>query len=194
MKTIRLLGVCLSLNGLVLLPGNVYAVDLDNLSGAADTLQKSTRILQAGDTAKATVPGSTIGAGVAGFLVQQLGVTQPQAEGGAGALFQLAKSRMSIEDFTTLSGTVPDMQNLLAAAPAAGTGAIGSGIMGDLGGMAGGLGEMSGSLLDLTSSFQQLGLAPEMVQKFIPAVVQYVQETGGNTIANLLQSALTGGL
>ncbi len=192
MKTIRLLSLCFSLNGMLFLIGNVYAVDFGDISGAAGTIQKGTQILQAGEAAKSAVPGATSETGLTGLLMQQLGITQPQAEGGAGALFQLAKSRMSTEDFTTLGDAVPDMQNLLAAAPATGT--LGGGMMGNLGGMTGDLGATGGSLLGLTNSFQQLGLEANMVQKFIPVVVQYVQESGGSTIAGVLQSALTGGM
>jgi hypothetical protein len=61
-------------------------------------------------------------------------------------------------------------------------------MMGDLAGMA------AGNLPGMAGSFQQLGLAPDMVQKFIPIVVQYVQGTGGSSVASALQSALMGGM
>lgn len=87
-------------------------------------------------------------------------------------MFQLAKSRMSAGDFTALSDSVPEMPALLSAAPAPSP--IGGG------GMA--------------ATFLQLGLTPDMVQKFIPVVVQYVQGSGGSAVAGALQSALMGGM
>ncbi|SDY20205.1 DUF2780 domain-containing protein [Nitrosomonas sp. Nm58] len=206
MKAIRWLSACFTLSIALFLTSHVYAVDLDDLSGAAGTVQKGAQVLQAGEAATTAVPATTSGTGLIGLLMQQLGVTQPQAEGGAGTLFQHAKSRMSAGDFTTLSNSVPDMQGLLAAAPApvsapapaaAGAGAVGGGgMMGDLAGMAAGNlpGMPAGNLPGMAGSFQQLGLAPDMVQKFIPIVVQYVQGTGGSSVASALQSALMGGM
>lgn len=209
MKAIRWLSACFTLSIALFLTSHVYAVDLDDLSGAAGTVQKGAQVLQAGEAVTTAVPATTSGTGLIGLLMQQLGVTQPQAEGGAGTLFQHAKSRMSAGDFTTLSNSVPDMQGLLAAAPAsvfapapapapaAGAGAVGGGgMMEDLAGMAAGNlpGMPAGNLPGMAGSFQQLGLAPDMVQKFIPIVVQYVQGTGGSSVASALQSALMGGM
>lgn len=193
MKTIRMLRACISLSIVLFLASPVFAVDLGDLSGAAGTLQKGKQALEAGGAATTAAPGVTSGTGLTGLLMQQLGVTQPQAAGGAGALFQLAKSKMSGGDFTTLSNSVPEMPSLLAAAPAAGASG-GGGMAGDLAGMAGGMGGTGGNMLGLAGSFQQLGLAPDMVQKFIPIVVQYVEGSGGSAVAGALQSALMGGM
>jgi len=188
MKRIKLLTVYSLLTVIIFLGANSYAADLSDLTGATGILQQGT---QAGQAATAVVPSSTTG--LSGLLMQQLGVTQPQAEGGAGALFQLAKSKMSIDDFTALGNSVPDMQGLLAAAPVAN--AVGGGsAAGNLASMAGNLSGADGNLVGLASSFQQLGLAPDMVQKFIPIVMQYVQGNGGGAVAGALQSALMGGM
>jgi len=188
MKRIKLLTGYSLLGVAIFLATNSYAADLNDLTGTAGILQQGT---QAGQAAAAAVPSSSTG--LTGLLMQQLGVTQPQAEGGAGALFQLAKSKMSTSDFTALGNSVPDMQGLLAAAPVAN--AVGSGSMtGNLASMAGDLGGADGNLVGLASSFQQLGLPPDMVQKFIPIVMQYVQGNGGGAVAGALQSALMGGM
>lgn len=172
MKTIRLLGACISLSMLLFLTAPVHAVDLGDLSGATGALQKGKQALEAGGGTTTAAPGATSGTGLTELLMQQLGVTQQQAEGGAGALFQLAKTRMSAGNFTALSNSVPEMQAMLAAAPAVAP--IGGG------GMA--------------ATFLQLDLAPEMVQKFIPIMVQYVQNSSGSTVAAAFQSALMGGM
>jgi len=52
-----------------------------------------------------------------GALTQQLGVTEQQATGGAGALFGLAKAKLSPDNFSQVASAVPGMEGLLQAAP-----------------------------------------------------------------------------
>lgn len=116
--------------------------------------------------------------GLASHLVTRLGVTEPQAEGGAGAILQLAKSRLNAEDFGKVAGTIPDAGKLLKAAPAQGPiGGLGS--VTSLGGLAG-----------LAGSFQKLGLSPDMVTKFAPEVLSFVESKGGSSVKGLLAGAL----
>ncbi len=188
MKIVKLLSVCSSFGIVLLLANDAYAFGLSDIAGAVETLQ-------AGQPKTVTVPGATTGKDLTGSLMQQLGVTQSQAEGGAGAIFQLAKAKMPGTAFSELSNSVPNMQGLLAAAPvtkAIGGGSLG-GIAGDLQSLAGNSGGTAGNLIGLVGSFQQLGLSPDMMQKFVPFVVQYVQGNGGSSVANALQSALMGG-
>lgn len=172
MKTIKLLSGYFSLSIALFLASHTYAIDLVNLSGTTGTLQQGLQALQADEAATAAEPKPVPETSLTELLMQQLGVTQQQAEGGAGALFQLAKTRMSAGNFTALSNSVPEMQAMLAAAPAVAP--IGGG------GMA--------------ATFLQLDLAPEMVQKFIPIMVQYVQNSSRSTVAAAFQSALMGGM
>jgi len=188
MKIVKILSMCSSLGILLLLANDVYAFGLSDIAGAVETLH-------AGQPKTVTVPSATTGKDLTGSLMQQLGVTQSQAEGGAGAIFQLAKSKMPGTAFSELSHSVPNMQGLLAAAPV-----IKAVNGGNLGGIAGGLqrlignsGGAAGNLIGLVSSFQQLGLSPDMMQKFVPLVVQYVQGNGGGSVTDALQSALMGG-
>ena len=51
------------------------------------------------------------------MLSGQLGVTEAQASSGAGAIFSVAKQKMSAE-FASLGSAVPNLDQLLAAAPA----------------------------------------------------------------------------
>ena len=101
---------------------------------------------------------------------------------------------MQAAAFTELSNSVPGMQGLLAAAPVAKSlgGSLG-GIAGGLEGLAGLSGGTAGNLVGFASSFQQLGLSPTMVQKFIPLVLQYVQGNGEGAVTGVLQSAIMGG-
>ena len=191
MKMFNFLNACCSLGIVLALADNVYAFGLSDITGAVETLEAGRQA----PTAPVPSAGTAAGNSLTGLLMQQLGVTQPQAEGGAGALFQLAKAKMQGAAFTELSNSVPGMQGLLAAAPVANPAGAG-GLLGNLGSLAGNSGGTIGAvgnLVGLASSFQQLGLSPSMVQKFVPVVLQYVQGNGGSAVSSLLQSALVGG-
>jgi len=122
------------------------------------------------------------------LIIQQLGVTETQAQGGAGSIFSLAKEKLSPPDFSQVANTVPDMNGLLDAAPKK---------EGNLGGMFGGVTSMIGGggsslegLAGLASSFSQLGLSPDMVNQFVPVILDYVKSSGGETVSNLLAAVL----
>ena len=123
-------------------------------------------------------------------LTQQLSVTPKQATGGAGALFSLAKSRMSAPNFSKVSAAVPGMSGFLRAAPAPSTPASGglAGLASSL--PSGSLPAGATGLASVAGSFQKLGLSPEMVGKFVPVLTQYVQARGGASTASLLSGAL----
>ena len=142
-----------------------------------------------------------------GMLTSQLGVSSAQAAGGAGSLFSFAQGQMSPTDFGTVSSALPEVGGLMDAVPSGGSGAAaaGSSLMGgtslggtslggtslggsSLGGSSmGGLGDIAG----VTSAFSDLGLSPDMVQQFVPVVLDYAQSTGGSQIMQLLQGAFT---
>lgn len=123
-----------------------------------------------------------------GQLTQQLGVTKAQATGGAGAIFGLAKTKLSPENFNKLAAAVPGMNGFLKAAPAAGqAGQAGSSPIGSLGSMVPG---KAGGLASLAGSFNSLGMSPSMVSKFAPVVQNYVGAKGGASTASLLSGVL----
>ncbi|SFK16723.1 Protein of unknown function VcgC/VcgE [Nitrosomonas aestuarii] len=126
--------------------------------------------------------------GLVGILTQQLGISPQQALGGAGAIFQAAQTGMNPQAFSTLSQSVPGINEMLSAAPTVPNplGSMGSGVST----MLGGAGNTLNSAASLAASFQQLNLSPEMVGQFIPIVTNYVQNTSGQVTANLLRSAL----
>ena len=66
-------------------------------------------------------------------LVQQLGVQESQAKGGAGLLFKLAQSKLG-GDFSKVAEALPGVQDLIKSAPEQGSAAK------LLGGLAGALG------------------------------------------------------
>ena len=125
--------------------------------------------------------------GLVGQLVKSLGVTAQQAEGGAGAIFDVAKQKMGGEDFSKVLTAMPEVNSLLGAAPKNEKNA------GGIGGLSSMLTENTGSLgkmAGLYSSFSKLGLGKDMVSKFIPPILEYAKSKGGDVISNLLKSAL----
>ncbi|MBL1264803.1 DUF2780 domain-containing protein [Candidatus Methylomicrobium oryzae] len=152
---------------------------LETVGRTADT---GRAVMQAGRTAATGVPAQQ--AVLTDVLVNQLGVSRQQALGGAGAIFQAAKAKMAPQAFNNLSQSIPDMSDMLAAAPQVGP---------PLSKTMPAVGDVGGSIDTMTSlaaSFQHLNMPQSMVNQFIPVVVDYVRTTSGPTTANLLQSAL----
>jgi hypothetical protein len=137
----------------------------------------------------AVAPGSALAQGASSELVsllaKELGSTPKQAEGAAGSLFRLAKSRLTPETFGKVTSAVPDMDKLLAAAPALDAKAAGAGALGQAVGAEG-----LGGLVGVTQSFKKLGLKDGMVKKAVPVLTDYVGKKGGGDLAKLLGDSL----
>lgn len=124
-----------------------------------------------------------------GILTGQLGINQQQALGGAGSIFQVAQQRMQPADFSRLSAAVPGMDRYLAAVPqAAGNGS--NNLWNAAGNMMGGPSGNLGSLVALAGTFQSLGMNADMVGRFVPVMLQYVEQQGGQSTMSLLQNSL----
>ena len=121
-------------------------------------------------------------------LVDALGITEKQAEGGAGALFKNAKENLSTEDFSKVSDAVPKVDDYMAQAPSTDSGSGAGGLLkssglSSLGGSAGKIGGMAG----LADSFSKLGMNTETMTKFIPTVVKFMDSEAGSSVAGLLK-------
>jgi Protein of unknown function VcgC/VcgE (DUF2780) len=121
---------------------------------------------------------------IVGAVAKDLSLTPWQAQGAAGTLFGLAKTKLSAEDFAKVAGAVPNMEGLLKAAPAADakssavdlvTGAAGGGSLGSVASVAGPL--------------MKLGLKPDTIAKLAPSLIKAVQTKGGAEVASLLTTA-----
>ena len=123
---------------------------------------------------KSQIPGIPgINADFMSSLGKALGGANPtQTAGAAGAIFGLAKSRLSPGDFDKVSKAVPGMDGLLKAAPPV-TGSV-----------------APTGLDSLTSSFTKLGLKPDMIAQAIPIVTQFVSKSGGADLGKLLAGVL----
>jgi hypothetical protein len=119
-----------------------------------------------------------------GSLVDTLGVSEEQATGGSGAVFKEAKNNMSSVDYSQLLNAVPGIDSLISAAPQ--TGGLAGKASSLLGGSAGSVGGMTA----LADSFSKLGLSPDMVNQFVPVILDFVQSEGGQQAMTLLKNAL----
>ena len=122
------------------------------------------------------------------LLVKNIGVTTQQAEGGAGAIFNAAKENMGADDFSKVTTAMPEVESLMAAAPEI---KKDSGTFGGFSSMVSKNTGSAGKMADLYSSFSELGLNKETAAKFIPLVLDYAKSEGGQTVFNLLKSALS---
>jgi hypothetical protein len=156
-----------------------------SVNGPANNANQSLQTQQAASAAKAVQPGS-----LAELLMQRTGVTAAQAQGGAGALFQVAKNKMQPDAFAQLEQAVPGMNEMLGAVPTQ-TQPTG-GLAGKLSSIAGASGGTAGNLVAVVSAFQQQGMSPAMVQQFVPVVVDYVRAHGNEALLNSLSAALVG--
>jgi len=159
-----------------------------SLSGSSTTADTAQTVPESASQTTAAAPAATTGS-LVDVLVQQLGVTPAQAQGGAGTLFQAAKSRMTDEAFQQVAQAVPGMDSLLTAAkPAGETSSLTQGLASLAGDQAGNV----NTAASLINSFKELGLSGDMVSRFAPVMVDYVRQNGGEVAANLLSSALSG--
>jgi hypothetical protein len=122
------------------------------------------------------------------LLVKNLGVTEAQAQGGTGLLFKQAKDKLPGADFSKVSAAVPGIDTLIGAAPATG----GDGALGGLGKLFGGGGSTGGlgGLAGLAGGFSKLGLNADMIGKFLPIILSFVEGKGGAGTKALLEKAL----
>ncbi|MGY6275336.1 DUF2780 domain-containing protein [Methylomonas sp. MgM2] len=125
-------------------------------------------------------------ADLAAFLVDRLGINPDQAKEGMGFIFAFAQQRTMPEDFAKLSGSLPDMDQYLAAVPRSSFAFRfnNENIAVDE--------ERPGpdDLALLAASFQTLGMNPEMVFQFEETILQYLRLRGELAAMSVLQNAL----
>ena len=115
------------------------------------------------------------------MITGQLGVTDTQATGGLGTIFGLAKSTLGNSDFSQLSGMVPEMDTLLAAAPALSENAQG---LSSLMGSAGKYGSALQGATQAYSQFKTLGIGVNQIPQYITVTNEFLESKGGgDTVA-----------
>jgi hypothetical protein len=124
-----------------------------------------------------------------GSVTDSLGVTQSQASGGLGALFNYAKDNISAEQFSRLSGALPGVDELLKAAPDVSAMASEGGL-GGLMDKAANYNESLKAINDLKKQFESLGLDPEMIAQFATKAKEYLDTEEGQQAKELLIEGL----
>lgn len=193
MQAKTLLTLCASLAFSIASSGNAVAEDWKSLLNAVNSgvnaQPHTNQVLQQGRQALDTAQTLQQAGNLTELLMQRTGVTQAQAAGGAGALFQIAKNKMQADAFAQLEQSVPGLQGMLGAVPAL---TQSGGLAGRLSALAGKSGGTAGDLISVVSAFQQQGMSPAMVQQFIPVVIEYVKAQGNEALVNSLSAALIG--
>ena len=114
-----------------------------------------------------------------GMLTKEMGISEKQAEGGAGSIFNMAKETMPKSDFGSLSDVVPDMSGLLGAVPGMGKKSM--------------LGKATASLTGMpavVSAFGKLGLKESHIQLMTPLLVNYVEDKGGKALSSMFMKSV----
>jgi hypothetical protein len=168
------------------------AVNADGFSLDSVSKSQTTQTVQSGASSVTGINSTAVQGSLTDTLVKKLNISNEQAQGGAGALFQLAKSKLDAGQFAELSKAVPEMDSLLSAVPKQ-SGAL-SGLAQDASSALGEANNPYGNLAGLATTFTALNLSSDKVDEFVPVVVDYISAKSGALTGNMLQSALYGGL
>mgnify|MGYP002630795307 CR=1 FL=1 len=118
-----------------------------------------------------------------GILIQQLGVNEAQAKGGAGLLFKIAKDKLDGADFGKLQSVIPDIEALIRSAPKSGrAGALLGGLAASIGG------DKMGMLAQLMGGFKSLDIDPDKVAGFVKTIASYLEAKGGDQLSALIET------
>ena len=173
-----------SLPALAVDTNSLLNTGLSLLSGSTTPKQEAQK---AADNAATAADGLLVSA-----LSSKLGITPEQASGGAGLLLGLAQGKLSAEQNSELTAAIPELDQLLASAPQLQNNQTSS-LLGAASSLLGGSDNELGQLAQLVPGFESLGLSPDMVQQFVPVVLDVVNQQGGNALMSALQSVLLGG-
>ena len=113
-----------------------------------------------------------------------LGVTERQARGGLGAVFQASKSVMTTQDFSLIERYVPEVNQLMDEAPPTNQ------LMGGALQMAG-VGAGGTAAANLATQFHDLGLGADMILKYSNLAGDYLRNNS-EELAGRFNDAITG--
>jgi hypothetical protein len=117
-------------------------------------------------------------------LMDELGVTREQAEGGAGALLQLAQARLEPSDFVRVADTFPGISDIIGKSPRYEV-PTGGQWRAALSRMFGGL----GGLAPVAEPFARLRLEKPMIARFAQELKRFFAEKGGAELELVLSGA-----
>ena len=173
---------------MTLAAGPVFAAGF-SLGDAANAISG----MQGGNNKAAAAAPTSETADLLTALTSQLNITPEQAVGGTGAMLGLAKNKLSGNDFSQLSSTVPGLDKLSGNNALGSLGAL-SGMLGQTGGSkTSGLDGLLGNVKstnDLNTAFSALGMDSGMVGQFAPVILQYLGGAGAsNSVLGKLAQA-----
>ncbi|MFT2091018.1 DUF2780 domain-containing protein [Paraglaciecola sp. 2405UD69-4] len=128
-----------------------------------------------------------------GSVSDSLGITESQATGSLGSIFDYAKENISAEQFSSISDSLPSLDTLMSAVPTI-TGDSSESSSSGLGGMLSKATEYSDSLSGLATlqqQFESLGLDADMISKVIQSAYTYLDTEQGQQVKALLQEGLS---
>lgn len=125
--------------------------------------------------------------GLVKSLTSKLGVTDEQATGGSGAIFNLAKQNLSKSKFAQIAKAVPGIDKMMKAAPKTESD---NGMLGSASSLIAKDAPAVSKAASLTNSFSKLGMNADMLDKFTPIILDYVKSKGGDKTMNILQAVL----
>ncbi len=171
----------------------------DLLNSASNAVDTASEVVETANTSETQVEQATntdmvsTAMELLPAITQNLGVTDQQASGGLGSLFQLAQKTLSEGDFTSLSDAVPNMQDLLGAAPevSVDTASGDNGLVGNLLNTAGQYSDTVKTANMVMQQFEALGLDPAMIPQYVQTINNFLQSTSGQQTVDLFAKGVS---
>ena len=181
MKTFVSTGVAVCLTAIVMAPSAAVANNwLESATSVANSLTQSNRT-----TANTEQP---VKQALVDLAMQQLNLTQTQAEHSLGGLFHLAKDNLSSSDFSQVSDAVPGIDALIALAPAM---QEDNGLLGSLMSHAGYAGKALQGANYMKGILDEYGVPLEQLLPLVELASSYLQQNGNEEVASLFTQALS---
>lgn len=126
------------------------------------------------------------------MLTDSLGVTEQQAQGGLGSLFNFAKGNLSQSQFGELATALPGVDQLLGAVPAVSEATSSNEGLSGLLNTAAQYSDSLKGINQVSQQFQALGLDPQMIMQYMQVAQQYLNTPQGQQAKQLLMDGLAG--
>ncbi|WP_158970271.1 DUF2780 domain-containing protein [Paraglaciecola sp. L3A3] len=166
------------------------ALSFSQVSLANDFLNSAKSLL--GSSSTEDVTSSLNISDMVGSVSESLGITESQATGSLGSIFEYAKNNITKEQVASMGEYLPGLDSLLSAAPEVSTGSEEK--KSGLGGLLSKASEYSDSLsavAGLQKQFESLGLDADMITKVIQSAYSYLNTDQGQQVKALLEKGLS---
>jgi hypothetical protein len=108
-----------------------------------------------------------------GKLAQSVGISSETAQAALGSMLMLTQRRVETGQFQQVAEYIPRWSEYI-----------------DAGREAGAFSESISTPAELNEAFKKLGMTPEQVGKFEPAITDYLEKVGGREVAGYMRGAL----